>query len=107
MVSSMSNCRKMKSKNIRQAITEHFGGEVVGFHKLRTRKAGSQRYIDLHLVMPKHITLEEAHEMCDHLEKDMKTRLLRTDITIHVEPCDGKCAACTLKCEKRLQPGDY
>jgi cation diffusion facilitator family transporter len=96
-----------EEQKIRQAITEHFGGEVVGFHKLRTRKAGSQRYIDLHLVMPKHITLEEAHDMCDHLEKDMKTRLLHTDITIHVEPCDGKCATCTLKCEKRLKPSDY
>jgi cation diffusion facilitator family transporter len=90
-----------EEKNIKLAIMEHFGGEVVSFHKLRTRKAGSQRYIDLHLVMPKHITLEEAHLMCDHLEKDMKTRLLRTDITIHVEPCDGKCEACLIKCDKR------
>jgi len=86
---------------IRQAITEHFGGEVVSFHRLRTRKAGSQRYIDLHLVMPKHVSIEEAHEMCDHLEKDMRNRLLRTDVTIHVEPCDGKCEACLLTCEKR------
>jgi cation diffusion facilitator family transporter len=96
-----------EEKNIRLAIAEHFGGEVVGFHRLRTRKAGSQRYIDLHLVMPKHITLEEAHQMCDHLEKDMETRLIHTDVTIHVEPCDSKCAACNLKCEKRLKPGDY
>ena len=86
---------------IRAAIMEHFGGEVVSFHKLRTRKAGSQRYIDLHLVMPRHITIEEAHELCDHLEKDMRHRLLRTDTTIHVEPCDGKCEACLIKCEKR------
>lgn len=92
---------------IKAAITEHFGGEVVDFHKFRTRKAGNQRYIDLHLVMPKHITLEEAHDMCNHLEADMKTRLRRTDITIHVEPCDGKCAVCRIKCEKRLKTGDY
>lgn len=90
-----------EEKNIRQAITEHFGEEVVSFHKLRTRKAGSQRYIDLHLVMPRHISIEEAHRMCDHLEKDMKNRLLRTDITIHVEPCDGNCEVCRLTCEKR------
>ncbi len=96
-----------EEKDIKAAITEHFGEEVVSFHKLRTRKAGSQRLVDLHLVMPKHITLEEAHDMCNHLEEDMKSRLLRTDITIHVEPCDGKCAACKLKCEKRLKPGDY
>ena len=90
-----------EEKKIRQAITEHFGGEVVGFHRLRTRKAGSQRYVDLHLVMPKQVSIEEAHEMCDHLEKDMRNRLLRTDIIIHVEPCDGKCEACRLTCDER------
>jgi cation diffusion facilitator family transporter len=90
-----------EEKKIRQAITEHFGGEVVDFHRLRTRKAGSQRYIDLHLVMPKHVSIEEAHVMCDHLEKDMKSRLLRTDVVIHVEPCDGNCAVCRLTCQER------
>jgi cation diffusion facilitator family transporter len=90
-----------EENKIKAAITEHFGGEVVGFHRLRTRKAGSQRYIDLHLVMPKHVSIEEAHVMCDHLEKDMRRRLVRTDTTIHVEPCDGKCEVCLLTCEKR------
>ncbi len=90
-----------EEKKIRQAITEHFGGEVVSFHRLRTRKAGSQRYIDLHLVMPKQVSIEEAHVMCDHLEKDMRTRLHRTDVTIHVEPCDGKCEECQLTCDER------
>jgi cation diffusion facilitator family transporter len=90
-----------EENKIRAAITEHFGGEVVSFHRLRTRKAGSQRYIDLHLVMPRHVSIEEAHVMCDHLEKDMRRRLVRTDTIIHVEPCDGKCEACLLTCEKR------
>jgi len=79
---------------IKAAITEHSGIEVVGFHKLRTRKAGSHRYIDVHLVMPKQIDVKTAHEMCDHLEHDIKDRLVRTDITIHVEPCDDNCPEC-------------
>jgi cation diffusion facilitator family transporter len=88
---------------VRAAITEHFGREVVGFHKLRSRKAGSQRYVDLHLVMPKHISIEIAHEMCDHLEKDIRGRLVHTDITIHVEPCDDNCELCDLTCEERKE----
>ncbi|MCK4863216.1 MAG: cation transporter [Dehalococcoidales bacterium] len=90
-----------EENNIRAAITEHFGGEVVSFHKLRTRKAGRQRYIDLHLVMPKHVSIEEAHNMCNHLEIDIKVRLVHTDVTIHVEPCDDNCDACDLTCEER------
>jgi len=86
---------------VRLAITEHFTSEVVSFHRLRTRKAGNQRHIDLHLVMPKHISIEEAHDMCDHLEKDIEGRLLNTDVIIHVEPCDDNCDICNLSCEDR------
>ncbi len=86
---------------VKSAITEHFGTEVVSFHKLRTRKAGSQRHVDLHLVMPKYFSVEKAHNMCDHLEKDIESRLLRTDVVIHVEPCDENCDLCNLTCEDR------
>ncbi len=73
---------------VRAAITEHTG-EVVSFHNLQTRKAGSRRYINLHLVMPKDISLEEAHRMCDHLEQDIKSKLPNASVTIHVEPPGG------------------
>lgn len=72
---------------IRASITEHLG-EVVGFHKLRTRKSGSQRYIDVHLVLPKSATLEEAHRLCDHLEGDIRHKLANGLVTIHCEPCE-------------------
>lgn len=73
---------------IRSAIREHFGVEVIDFHALRTRKAGNQRYIDLHLIMPRNTSLEEAHRMCDHLEDDIESKLGHTSVTIHVEPID-------------------
>jgi len=92
---------------IRASITEHLG-DVVGFHKLRTRKAGSQRYVDLHLVLPRSATLEEAHALCDHLEDDIKSKLPEGLVTIHCEPCeqtdDGVCPPdCpVIKCTLRV-----
>ena len=81
---------------IKAAINEHTGVEVVGFHNLRTRKAGSHRYVDVHLVMPKSTSLDVAHAMCDHLEKDIRERLKKADVTIHVEPCDENCPECNI-----------
>ena len=92
-----------EENSVRAAVTEHFGGEVVDFHKLRTRKAGSHRYIDLHLIMPKDTSLEDAHRMCDHLEEDIESRLPQTDVTIHVEPCDEKCEWCQFTCDSRKE----
>ena len=88
---------------IRSSIME-CAGELVGFHELRTRKAGNQRYIDLHLVMPKNASVEEAHRLCDELERDIKTRLSHTTVLIHVEPCSEECDQCPTPprlCKKR------
>jgi cation diffusion facilitator family transporter len=78
---------------IREGITEHVG-QLVGYHALRTRRSGNQRYVDLHLVMPKGVRLEEANEMCNHLEQDIKKKLRNTSVVIHVEPCDERCDHC-------------
>ncbi|MBI2860278.1 MAG: cation transporter [Chloroflexi bacterium] len=82
---------------IRECITEHFG-ELVGFHELRTRKSGNQRYADLHVVMPRGTSVEDAHRLCDHLEEDIARKLRHTSMTIHVEPCGSECAQCPVTC---------
>ncbi len=77
-------------------------GQLAGFHELRTRKAGNQRFIELHLVMPKNANVEEAHRMCDHLEQDLGNRLRHASVTIHVEPCSIECDQCfVLSCSLR------
>jgi cation diffusion facilitator family transporter len=75
-------------------LKEH-GGQIAGFHKIRTRKAGSQRYIDFHLVVSQHISVEQAHRLCDKLEQEIGNRLSAASVTIHVEPCDGQCQQCS------------
>jgi cation diffusion facilitator family transporter len=76
------------------AVLEKHRDLIAGFHKIRTRKAGSQRHIDFHLVMSKDISVERAHRLCDQLEQEIEERLSDTSVTIHVEPCDGNCEKC-------------
>ncbi len=85
---------------IRAAI-DAYHGEMVDFHKLRTRKSGNQRYIDLHVVMPRYVSVAAAHQLCDKLEIDIENKLSSANVTIHVEPCDGRCARCASFCSLR------
>ncbi len=87
---------------IAACISEHTT-ELVGFHEVRSRKSGSWRYIDLHLVMPTGASVEEAHRMCDHLEQDLKQCLPNVNVMIHVEPCSSTCRACTVMCKDRKE----
>jgi len=92
---------KEEESSIKSCISHH-GKSLVGFHKLRTRKSGSWRFIDLHLVMPKGTILDETHQVCDCLESELKEKFPRTSITIHVEPCDMECGKCPMEnCPQR------
>jgi cation diffusion facilitator family transporter len=71
---------------IRAAIDEHRAGELTGFHKLRARRAGSRRYIDLHVQFRPGTTLERAHEVSHELQAEIRARIREADVLIHLEP---------------------
>jgi cation diffusion facilitator family transporter len=81
-------------------IAQH-ANEYVGFHELRTRKSGSDRFIDLHLVVSKKITVEQSHGLADRIETAIKGRFPRASIVIHVEPCAAgkECQSCKGECK--------
>lgn len=71
---------------IEKLINEH-KDELFDFHNLRTRRAGSQKLIDFHLTVCKHLSVEEAHDVTEYIEKKIGEKITGTDVTIHVEPC--------------------
>jgi cation diffusion facilitator family transporter len=78
---------------IRDEVLEFGDRGVVGYHKLRTRRAGARRYVDMHVQFRKGTTLEEAHATAHQLQDAIGRRLGGADVLIHLEPAD------------RLQPG--
>ncbi|HOF04266.1 MAG TPA: cation diffusion facilitator family transporter [Syntrophales bacterium] len=90
---------------IRQAIRAR--GEVIcGFHDLRTRKAGHFRFVEFHLKVDPGMTVRDSHAITKIISAQIKRQFPATTVTIHVEPCDGKCdekcfAGCLLGEEER------
>jgi cation diffusion facilitator family transporter len=73
---------------IRAAIEQFAGRGVVGYHELRTRRAGSQRYIDVHLQFRSGTSLEQAHRTAHELQDAIAAALGGADVLIHLEPED-------------------
>jgi len=97
---------KEEQEILNNCIQEHFT-QLVDFHAVRSRRAGSERFVDLHLVMPRYVSVEDAHNMCDHLEQDIKAKLSNTNVVINVEPCsDNDCVRCsiTICSQRKPQP---
>jgi cation diffusion facilitator family transporter len=77
-----------ETDEVRHAV-ESFGGRgVVGYHALRTRRAGARRYVDLHVQFSAGTTLEGAHATAHQLQDDIASRLQGADVLIHLEPED-------------------
>lgn len=72
---------------IEDVLRIHVGKSPV-YHNLRTRKAGSQRFIEFHLLVPGDLSVREAHLLCDQIENEIRQRLRNTTVTIHTEPED-------------------
>ena len=58
----------------------------VNYHELRTRVAGNYRFIDLHIDMPKDLSVDSAHNYCDMIEGKLTEKFENLNVTIHVEP---------------------
>jgi cation diffusion facilitator family transporter len=71
---------------VRRQIAEFPGGELVGYHKLRGRRAGSARHIDLHLQFAPGTSLERAHEVAHALQGAVRRELPGADLLVHMEP---------------------
>jgi cation diffusion facilitator family transporter len=75
-------------------VLQRCSAQCVEFHDLRHRKSGSERHIDLHLVVAKDTTVGEVHALCDKMEEEIERSLPRAKILIHVEPCSESCPNC-------------
>ncbi len=82
---------------IDRIILEHCE-EIIGYHRMRTRRSGSKKMIDLHLVICKDISLTEAHGITEELEKKIEEKIRNSDVMIHIEPCSMECPRIREQC---------
>jgi cation diffusion facilitator family transporter len=75
---------------------------VLSFHRIRTRKSGSMRFIDLHVVVEPSMTIEQSHMLSHRIEDEIKAHFISSSTIVHVEPCDDNCKEeCLENCYKQ------
>jgi len=74
-------------ERIRTLIAENANGAIEA-HDLRTRHAGRATFLDFHLVVPGPMSVSEAHDICDRIERALRKERPGAVVSIHVEPDD-------------------
>ncbi|MBC7109729.1 MAG: cation transporter [Archaeoglobi archaeon] len=95
---------RMGTKIIRESVTiltdgvliecEDDVGEILrkiegvrGYHKFRCRGKPGEMYAEIHLLLDSSLTVGEAHEISDEVERRIKEKLpIIKEITVHIEP---------------------
>ncbi len=59
---------------------------VLGYHRLRTRRAGTARFAEVDLFVSPGMTVASAHEVARSVEHEVRDKLGGLEMTVHIEP---------------------
>ncbi len=71
-----------------EALLAGHSGEGIAFHALRTRVAGSRRFVSFHVLVPGAWSVQAGHDLCERLECEIVAALPRSHVFTHLEPIE-------------------
>ncbi len=72
---------------VRKAIEAHMSAGTA-YHALRTRRAGTDRFVDFHLLVPGRTDVARAHRLGVRIERAIRAALPGTEVVVHLEPIE-------------------
>ena len=94
-------------QEITELIARHRRPNWIDIHRLRAWRAGNRVHADFHLILPRDLSLEAAHNEASLIQEILKTHLEGTiEALIHAEPCiEPECPICGYDpCKLRQAP---
>lgn len=82
-------------------IVQSLGGfapAMHGYHRMRTRKAGADRFVEFHIFVDANMSVLASHELAHKISDHIKEHFGPMSVLIHVEPCAGECLLCKAHC---------
>jgi cation diffusion facilitator family transporter len=74
-----------------QEVMEKYQAKGVTFHALRTRQAAARRFVSVHVLVPGHRTVHDAHHIAEDFENDIRLALGgAVTVFTHLEPLEDE-----------------
>ena len=58
------------------------------YHMLRTRVAGAKSFVDVHVLVPGKMTVQQGHDLAERLEGEIAAKLPHVEVLTHLEPLE-------------------
>jgi len=88
---------KEEQQLIIDTLNSYVPNEVIEVNEIKSRKSGSSKQLEIIIKIPKTLTIEAGHKLCDKIEDDLKNNISNLSVIIHIEPCSNSCDKCIIK----------
>jgi divalent metal cation (Fe/Co/Zn/Cd) transporter len=83
-------------------ILNHYKTEQIQYHALRTRKAGKQRFVSVHIQVPGVWSVQQGHELLERIEQDVREAAAPVHVLTHLEPLEDPVSWADLHLNREL-----
>jgi cation diffusion facilitator family transporter len=74
-----------------QNVINEYREKGLNFHALRTRQAAARRFMSVHILVPGHWTVHDAHHIAEDFENDIRAALGgAVTVLTHLEPAEDE-----------------
>lgn len=73
-------------------LDQYCKAQELDYHALRTRRAGVQRFVSLHVQVPGEWSVQRGHNLAEEMERALRQVVSPVSIMIHIEPIEDPCS---------------
>jgi cation diffusion facilitator family transporter len=71
-----------------ETVLNKYAVDGVHYHALRTRQAGAQRFMSVHVQVPGAWSVQEGHSLLEDIDRDVRSVLQPISVFTHLEPIE-------------------
>nr|WP_237421640.1 cation diffusion facilitator family transporter [Gordonia sp. SID5947] len=84
----MDSAMPAEDRAIIDEVLDRFRSAGIAFHDIRTREAGHERFLQMHMLVPGSWSVDHAHDVAEEVEGELRSALDHLNVATHLEPID-------------------
>lgn len=86
-----------------KTIFGHYENEGIQFHALRTRQAGTRKFIAVDVLVPGAWSVQQGHDLLEKIEAEIRTAVAESSVFTHLEPIEDPLSYADQKLDRTNQ----
>ncbi len=69
-------------------VLDRYRAHDCEFHAVRSRQSGQRRFVSLHVLVPGAWSVQQGHDLCERVERDLREAVPGVTVDTHIEPLE-------------------